>query len=143
MNPKVPLPPCTNVTYIRASYSRGPESESYGGWDQQFWDRQYMPERELADLNRNGKRCMSPCSQIYYNVEASYLPKDQLIVSSNKVHLKTHFISYLGLLNMNMDTKKTGFMLLHFFTRLFCKRRGKQSQKVWVCIFDSFAGRST
>ena len=50
-----------------------------------------MPERELADLNRNGKRCMSPCSQTYYNVEASYLPKDQLIVSSNKVHLKPIF----------------------------------------------------
>jgi len=79
VNPKVPLPPCTNVTYIRASYDRGPARESYGGWDMQFWDRQYMAERELADLSRDGKRCMSPCSQTYYNLEPSYLPKDKVI----------------------------------------------------------------
>ena len=53
---------------------------------------------------------------------------------------KTNFFSYLGLLNMNMDTKKTGFMLLHFFTRLFCKRRGKQNLKLWVCIFYILQG---
>ena len=77
VNPKVPLPTCTNVTYIRASYTRGPASDSYGGWDGEFWDRHYMAERELAGLNRNGKKCKTPCSQTYYKVEASYLTKDK------------------------------------------------------------------
>ena len=95
VNPKVPLPPCTNVTYIRASYDRGPARESYGGWDMQFWDRQYMAERELADLSRDGKRCMSPCSQTYYNLEPSYLPKDKW-VRCEQDHLSSLFYCFFS-----------------------------------------------
>ena len=65
VNPNVPLPVCTNVTYILASYGRGPVKESYGKWDQEFWDRHYMAEMELAGKIRNGMRCKIPCSQTY------------------------------------------------------------------------------
>ena len=69
VNPKVSLPVCTNVTYILASYKLGPARESYGGWDNDFWDRQYMPERQLSDMTRNGKRCKSPCTQTVYKLD--------------------------------------------------------------------------
>ena len=66
VNPKVPLPACTNITFIRGSYSKGPMA---GKWDDQFWDRPYMGEKELAELSRNGKRCKRPCTQTYYKVD--------------------------------------------------------------------------
>ena len=69
VNPRVPLQACTNVTYIRASYSQGPESESYGAWDGLFWDRHYLAERELAEISRNGKGCHRPCTQTYYKLD--------------------------------------------------------------------------
>ena len=75
VNHKVPLPACTNMTYIRASYNEGPAKDSYGGWDQEFWDRHYMAERELAELVRNGKGCKTPCSQTYYSVKHSFALK--------------------------------------------------------------------
>ena len=69
VNPKVPLPACTNITYIRGSYSRGPTANNTGGWDYQFWDRPYMHEKELAEISRNGKRCLRPCTQTYYKLD--------------------------------------------------------------------------
>ena len=76
VNPKVPLPVCTNVTYILASYGRGPAKESYGKWDQEFWDRHYMAEMELAGKIRDGMRCKTPCSQTYYSVKHSFTNPD-------------------------------------------------------------------
>ena len=75
VNYKVPLPACTNMTYIRASYNEGPARFSFAGWDGEFWDRHYMAERELSELVRNGKRCKTPCSQTYYSVKHSFALK--------------------------------------------------------------------
>ena len=62
------------MTLIRASYNEGPARDSYG-WDQEFWDRHYMAERELSELVRNGKKCNTPCSQTYYGVKHSFATK--------------------------------------------------------------------
>ena len=70
VNPKVPLPVCTNVTEIELSYRQGPpELIKEVDWDREFWDRPHMFERELADITRNGKRCKTPCSQTHYDVQ--------------------------------------------------------------------------
>ena len=79
VNPKVPLHVCTNVTEIRLSYRQGPpELINEVVWDGEFWDRPHMFERELAELNREGKRCKTPCSQTHYEVEwKSTVSKDK------------------------------------------------------------------
>ena len=66
----VPLPACTNITEILGSYNHGPAAF---GWDGQFWDRQYMGERELASIERNGMKCSVPCQETEYRLEAGYL----------------------------------------------------------------------
>ena len=69
VNPNVPLRICTNVTEIKLSYRQGPpELIKEVVWDKQFWDRPHMFERELAELNREGKQCKTPCSQTHYEV---------------------------------------------------------------------------
>ena len=74
VNPHVPLPIATNMTIIQAGYRRGPLTETVD-WDGQFWDRPFMAEKEIAGLTRDGKRCRSPCSQMYYEVKQTSLTK--------------------------------------------------------------------
>ena len=74
VNPNVPLPTATNMTIIQSGFRRGPLLEEVD-WDQQFNDRPYMAEKEIAGLTRDGKRCRSPCSQMYYEVKQTSLPK--------------------------------------------------------------------
>ena len=78
MNPKVPLPACTNVSEIAASYNQGPAEMN--SWDKQFWDRPYMPERELAVMERNGRVCKTPCFQTYFNLEPSYVHRNRYFI---------------------------------------------------------------
>ena len=75
VNPKVPLRVCTNVTEIKSSYW-----DNTTGWlvDQQFWDRPFMSERELASIKRGGKRCKTPCTQTHFHV------KSKITVSKDK-----------------------------------------------------------
>ena len=70
VNPKVPLRICTNISEIRRSYRQGQyvmikEVE----WDQVFWDRPWMFERQVTELIRDGKRCKTPCSQTHFDVK--------------------------------------------------------------------------
>ena len=74
VNPNVPLPTATNMTIIQSGFRRGPLLETVD-WDQQFRDRPYMAEKEIAGLERDDKRCRSPCSQMYYEVKQTALPK--------------------------------------------------------------------
>ena len=77
VNQKVPLRVCTNITEIQTSYRRGPLLEQVD-WDDRFWDRPYMFERELADITRDGMRCKTPCSQNHYDVRwKSTVSKDK------------------------------------------------------------------
>lgn len=71
-NPKIKLPACTNVTEILGSYNQPPAAI---GWDGQFWDRQYMAEKEVSAIERDGMMCKSPCDQILYDTEPSYILK--------------------------------------------------------------------
>ena len=57
---------------FRGSYNRGPAAF---GWDGKMWDREYMFERELADLQRDGMRCKKPCNDMKIIAEPSYLKK--------------------------------------------------------------------
>ena len=77
VNPRVPLPTATNMTIIQRGFKRGPLFNTVD-FDQQFMDRPYMAEKELAGLTREGKRCRSPCSQIYYDVKKSYQTNQKL-----------------------------------------------------------------
>ena len=78
VNPHVPLPIETNMTIIQAGYRRGPLTETVD-WDGKSWDRPYMAEKEIAGLTRDGKRCRSPCSQMYYEVKQTSLSKARLV----------------------------------------------------------------
>ena len=64
VNPKVPLRVCTNITEIKQSYKQEDVE-----WDQTFWDRPHMFERQLSELTRDGKRCKTPCSQTHFDVK--------------------------------------------------------------------------
>ena len=75
VNPKVPLPACTNVSEIAASYSQGPTEMN--SWDNQFWERPYMTERDLAVMEREGRVCKTPCYQTYFNLEPSYVHRNR------------------------------------------------------------------
>ena len=68
VNPRVPLPACTNVTYIRASYG-DPEDD--------LLHRHAMSKKELVEIPKNGKKCMTPCSQVKYNVKFNNVPRDK------------------------------------------------------------------
>ena len=70
----IPLQACTNITKILGSYNQGPAAF---GWDGQFWDREYMGERELASIERNGLKCSVPCQETEYHLEAEYLFKNR------------------------------------------------------------------
>ena len=73
-NPKVSLPVCDNITKILGSYSKGPDAQPHDG---QYMDRPFMPERELATLERNGIKCPPPCQQIYYDTDITYTHKNE------------------------------------------------------------------
>ena len=74
VSPNVQLPVCRNATHVLQSYGRVPSNYT---WDQKFWDRPYMGERELADLERNNKKCKTPCNQIYFSADINYKCKER------------------------------------------------------------------
>ena len=59
----VDLPICTNMTHILFHYCKLP-ADRYKpncppeGWDQQLWDRQFIGQRELAELKRWSKHIL-------------------------------------------------------------------------------------
>ena len=58
INPRVPLPTATNMTIIQRGFRRGPLFNTVD-FDQQFLDRPFMAEKELAGLTQDRKRiCM-------------------------------------------------------------------------------------
>ena len=65
------------MTIIQRGFKRGPLFNTVD-FDQQFMDRPFIAEKELAGLTRDGKRCRSPCSQIYYDVKKSSQPNQKL-----------------------------------------------------------------
>ena len=68
VNPDVDYDGCTNVTHILAWYN-----QAYPWfWDHDAWDRVYMAERKLANLERNGLKCKVPCKQVNYLTDMSY-----------------------------------------------------------------------
>ena len=71
-NPKIELPACTNISVIRGSYNQGPAAF---GWDERFWDKQYMAEKEISAIERDGMICKSPCDQVLFDSEPSYTTK--------------------------------------------------------------------
>ena len=77
VNPNVPLPACTNITLM--------------GWDQQFIDRPYFGERQLARLNIKGKNCKTPCSQTHYSIETSYIPNNRSSTHDKTDKIISHF----------------------------------------------------
>ena len=133
VNPRVSLPACTNVTYIRGSFCQGPMTEvtnatcgRYGGWDGQFWDRHYMPERELAGLHRDGKKCKTPCHQTYYNVETSYQSKEKFVsFSFCPLCRSDSCTSGLTWGSRSMVIKQSGPMLSRSFISHCYKKRGQ------------------
>ena len=64
------------MTLIQRGYRHGPLLEEVD-WDGELWDRPYMAEKEIAGLKRDGKRCRSPCSQMYYQVKQTSLTKQK------------------------------------------------------------------
>ena len=54
------------------SYNQGPAAF---GLDEEFWDRQYMAEREVSAIERDGMMCKSPCGELFYHPEPSYILK--------------------------------------------------------------------
>ena len=78
INKKVDLPVCENNTKILGSYNRGQDASE---WDKDFWDRMYMSERQLSDLERDGIRCKTPCSKVMIEVEPTYLEKNRQVYS--------------------------------------------------------------
>ena len=73
-NPKIPLPACNNLTHVLGSYDKGPAKF---GWDGTLWDRQYISEKGLSTIIRDGKKCLSPCSKVSYKVEQSFNKKEE------------------------------------------------------------------
>ena len=72
VNQDVKLPICQNITQILESYGR----ENFT-WDEKFWDRPYMGERELSDLERNNMKCKTPCDQMVFSADINYKAKDR------------------------------------------------------------------
>ena len=72
VNQDVQLPACSNLTHILESYGRQNST-----WDGKFWDRPYMGEWELADLERNNTKCKTPCNQMYFSADINYKPKER------------------------------------------------------------------
>ena len=71
---EVPIPACDNVTKILGFYNLGPGSRS---WDNRFWDRPYMAQRELSELTRGGVKCPPPCHTMDFQTKVVYLPKSR------------------------------------------------------------------
>ena len=75
INPDVDYKVCTNVTQILRFYNSA-ASPDLSLWDEvktgDAWDRVYMAERKLANLERNGFKCKVPCKQVNYLTEMSY-----------------------------------------------------------------------
>ena len=49
------------LSYDRDSYN--PER-----WDEAFWGRPYLSEKDLVSLKRDGMECPSPCEQVLYQI---------------------------------------------------------------------------
>ena len=75
-DPELSLPACTNITHILGSYDKGP---ARFGWDSKLWDRQYMSEKGLSTIQRDGKKCLSPCSKVLFKVKQSYNEKNKYV----------------------------------------------------------------
>ena len=69
-NPLLSIPVCTNLTQILGSYGKGPANFEF---DSQYEDRRYMSEKELTEIERDGIRCLSPCQQIKFETDLTYL----------------------------------------------------------------------
>ena len=37
----------------------------------------YKGRRELANLTREGRKCLVPCSMLNYNIDVMYRPRDK------------------------------------------------------------------
>ena len=70
--PELSLPACTNITHILGSYDKGP---ARFGWDSKLWDRQYMSEKGLSTIQRDGEKCLS----LLFKVKQSYNEKHKYV----------------------------------------------------------------